>query len=211
MLTRKQLELLRFIHERLKESGVPPSFDEMKDALDLRSKSGIHRLIIALEERGFIRRLPLLLRGVPRCDCLALGAFRLLLCSSCLGRELAGTLLELAPFLFTLPLLAPPLGQLVSSRCNSTARRRSELEPGERVESGGLHVPAQASGLERGTTFIADGGRSQRRGDPVEHRAAYGTPRGLEELLRLMSQPAYRSTLVFLRLSQRVARVAFAL
>jgi repressor LexA len=49
---------LRFIHERLKEAGVPPSFDEMKDALDLRSKSGIHRLITALEERGFIRRLP---------------------------------------------------------------------------------------------------------------------------------------------------------
>ena len=58
MLTRKQNELLRFIHERLKETGVPPSFDEMKDALDLRSKSGIHRLIMALEERGFIRRLP---------------------------------------------------------------------------------------------------------------------------------------------------------
>ena len=58
MLTRKQHELLRFIHERLRETGVPPSFDEMKDALDLRSKSGIHRLITALEERGFIRRLP---------------------------------------------------------------------------------------------------------------------------------------------------------
>ena len=58
MLTKKQHELLRFIHERLKEQGVPPSFDEMKDALDLRSKSGIHRLIMALEERGFIRRLP---------------------------------------------------------------------------------------------------------------------------------------------------------
>src|SRR5688572_8056293 len=58
MLTRKQLELLLFINERLKESGVPPSFDEMKDALDLRSKSGIHRLITALEERGFIRRVP---------------------------------------------------------------------------------------------------------------------------------------------------------
>jgi len=57
MLTRKQFELLRFIHQRLTESGVPPSFDEMKDALDLRSKSGIHRLITALEERGFIRRL----------------------------------------------------------------------------------------------------------------------------------------------------------
>ena len=58
MLTRKQHELLMFIHERIKESGVSPSFDEMKDALDLASKSGIHRLITALEERGFIRRLP---------------------------------------------------------------------------------------------------------------------------------------------------------
>ncbi len=58
MLTRKQHELLMFVHQRLKEAGVPPSFDEMKDALDLRSKSGIHRLIKALEERGFIRRLP---------------------------------------------------------------------------------------------------------------------------------------------------------
>ncbi|HEV7254600.1 MAG TPA: transcriptional repressor LexA [Mesorhizobium sp.] len=58
MLTRKQHELLLFIHERMKESGIPPSFDEMKGALDLASKSGIHRLIMALEERGFIRRLP---------------------------------------------------------------------------------------------------------------------------------------------------------
>jgi repressor LexA len=64
MLTRKQHELLMFIHERLKETGVPPSFDEMKDALDLRSKSGIHRLIKALEERGFIRRLPNRARAV---------------------------------------------------------------------------------------------------------------------------------------------------
>lgn len=58
MLTRKQHELLLFIHDRLKETGIPPSFDEMKEALDLASKSGIHRLITALEERGFIRRLP---------------------------------------------------------------------------------------------------------------------------------------------------------
>ncbi len=57
MLTRKQLELLDFIKTRMDIDGVPPSFDEMKDALDLRSKSGIHRLITALEERGFIRRL----------------------------------------------------------------------------------------------------------------------------------------------------------
>ena len=58
MLTRKQHELLMFIAERMRDSGVPPSFEEMKDALDLKSKSGIHRLITALEERGFIRRLP---------------------------------------------------------------------------------------------------------------------------------------------------------
>lgn len=57
MLTRKQLELLDFIRQRMEADGVPPSFDEMKEALDLKSKSGIHRLITALEERGFIRRL----------------------------------------------------------------------------------------------------------------------------------------------------------
>ncbi len=58
MLTRKQHELIRFIQVRLEESGVSPSFEEMKEALDLKSKSGVHRLISALEERGFIRRLP---------------------------------------------------------------------------------------------------------------------------------------------------------
>jgi repressor LexA len=58
MLTQKQKELLLFINERMRAEGVPPSFDEMKDALELKSKSGIHRLITALVERGFIRRLP---------------------------------------------------------------------------------------------------------------------------------------------------------
>src|SRR6185295_5179399 len=57
MLTRKQYELLMFIHERIRETGVASSFDEMKEALDLKSKSGIHRLVTALEERGFLRRL----------------------------------------------------------------------------------------------------------------------------------------------------------
>ena len=57
MLTRKQLELLLFINERLKEEGVPPSFEEMKEALNLQSKSGVHRLIVALEERGFLKRM----------------------------------------------------------------------------------------------------------------------------------------------------------
>jgi repressor LexA len=58
MLTAKQRELLMFIDERLKQDGVSPSFDEMREALELKSKSGVHRLISALEERGFIRRLP---------------------------------------------------------------------------------------------------------------------------------------------------------
>ncbi|MFM9978031.1 MAG: transcriptional repressor LexA [Sphingomonadaceae bacterium] len=58
MLTRKQHELICFIEDRLAETGISPSFEEMKDALDLKSKSGVHRLISALEERGFIRRLP---------------------------------------------------------------------------------------------------------------------------------------------------------
>jgi repressor LexA len=57
MLTQKQLQLLEFINSRTQKDGVSPSFDEMKEALDLRSKSGIHRLITALEERGFIKRL----------------------------------------------------------------------------------------------------------------------------------------------------------
>lgn len=64
MLTKKQLELLRYIKVRMDEDGVPPSFDEMKDALDLASKSGIHRLVKALEERGYIRRLPNRARAV---------------------------------------------------------------------------------------------------------------------------------------------------
>lgn len=58
MLTTKQRDLLRYIHDKIAENGVCPSFDEMKDALDLKSKSGIHRLITGLEERGFVRRLP---------------------------------------------------------------------------------------------------------------------------------------------------------
>ena len=58
MLTRKQHELICFINDRLADTGVSPSFEEMKEALDLKSKSGVHRLISALEERKFIRRLP---------------------------------------------------------------------------------------------------------------------------------------------------------
>ena len=63
MLTRKQHELICFIHDRLADTGISPSFEEMKEALDLKSKSGVHRLISALEERGFLRRLANRARG----------------------------------------------------------------------------------------------------------------------------------------------------
>lgn len=81
MLTQKQKDLLLFIHERMQDGGVPPSFDEMKEALDLKSKSGIHRLIMALVERGFIRRLPNRARAIeviklPETSSVALAAKR---------------------------------------------------------------------------------------------------------------------------------------
>lgn len=79
MLTKKQLDLLTFIHKRVQKEGVPPSFDEMKEALDLRSKSGIHRLITALEERGFIRRLAHRARAIEIIklpDAMETGGFR---------------------------------------------------------------------------------------------------------------------------------------
>jgi repressor LexA len=98
MLTAKQKELLLYIHERIKESGVSPSFDEMKEALDLASKSGIHRLITALEERGFLRRLPHRARALevlklpdsaaPAAPPKGRGAFRPAVVSE--GREVAG-------------------------------------------------------------------------------------------------------------------------
>ena len=73
MLTKKQLELLTFLKNHLKKNDVPPSFDEMKDALNLKSKSGIHRLVSALEERGFIRRLPNRARAIEIIKTSAIG------------------------------------------------------------------------------------------------------------------------------------------
>ena len=70
MLTKKQFELLLFINERLKETGVSPSFDEMKEALNLKSKSGIHRLITALEERGLSSALPIARARSTSSNCL---------------------------------------------------------------------------------------------------------------------------------------------
>src|SRR5271156_787800 len=96
MLTKKQRELLLFINGRIKETGVSPSFDEMKEALDLASKSGIHRLITALEERGFLRRLPQRARGLeggkpPQQATVAANDVREL---PVLGRIAAGTPIE---------------------------------------------------------------------------------------------------------------------
>lgn len=94
MLTKKQYDLLMFIHKRVQQDGVSPSFDEMKAALDLRSKSGIHRLITALEERGFIRRLPHRARAIEIMrlpenieDTRTRGGFRPSVIEGDLGRE----------------------------------------------------------------------------------------------------------------------------
>ena len=96
MLTKKQRDLLMFIHKRVQKDGVSPSFDEMKAALDLRSKSGIHRLITALEERGFIRRLPHRARAIEVLrlpdnvdDTRPRGGFRPSVIEGDLGREAA--------------------------------------------------------------------------------------------------------------------------
>lgn len=95
MLTKKQLELLRFIESRVSETGIPPSFDEMKVALDLASKSGIHRLIKALEERGYIRRLPNRARAVeiirmPELASAASAGFKPIVLEGGKGREGSG-------------------------------------------------------------------------------------------------------------------------
>ena len=82
MLTRKQYQLLMFIDASLKKNGVSPSFDEMKEALNLKSKSGIHRLITGLEERGFIRRLP------HRARALEVTALRSIVASTCVASRL---------------------------------------------------------------------------------------------------------------------------
>jgi repressor LexA len=93
MLTKKQYDLLIFIHDRVQRDGVSPSFDEMKAALDLRSKSGIHRLITALEERGFIRRLPHRARAIEivrlpeNMDARGRGGFRPSVIEGDLGRQ----------------------------------------------------------------------------------------------------------------------------
>src|SRR5438445_1861983 len=187
---------------RAASSGTASRWDCCSDSRGVR----LFELLLC-----FICHSPLLLRGTASHRGGALGPFGLLLCLCRLGLELPSPIPELAPPSLSLLLLAPPLGKLVPTACSSPPWRICELQAGESVEAGGLHVPAEPSGLERGTTCIADGGRAQGRRDPVEARAARRPRRVLEDLLRFVSQGPDRPALFLLRPSQRVSCVPSAL
>jgi repressor LexA len=149
MLTRKQLDLLRFIQQRMRETGVPPSFDEMKDALDLKSKSGIHRLITALEERGFLRRLPNRARAIE--------VIRL-------------------PDTVTGPVAAAPAGHGSGSLGSGSFGSGAEVlrfNPSV-VEGGRAHEPKRPAGIPAMATAPDENGQSV--SVPVMGRIAAGTP-----------------------------------
>ena len=114
MLTRKQHELITFIQNRLEESGISPSFEEMKDALDLKSKSGVHRLISALEERGFIRRLPNRARALEVIKTPEGSVART-------APRAANANDALAPLRATAPRSAPA-NDVIAARCNAVSR-----------------------------------------------------------------------------------------
>jgi repressor LexA len=126
MLTRKQLELLQLIDDRLKTDGVPPSFDEMKDALSLRSKSGIHRLITALEERGFIRRMAHRARAIEVVK----------LPDAVSGRARGGTLPAAA-----MPPAATPAATVTRIADRMADRRTDRMPEGETARVHALEVP----------------------------------------------------------------------
>src|ERR1700736_2660226 len=164
MLTRKQYELLRFISERLKESGVPPSFDEMKDALDLRSKSGIHRLITALEERGFIRRLPNRARAIEVIklpDSFAHGAgaarrgFTPNVIEGNLGRVRAGSEDEGG----ARPVAVPVMGRIAAGTPIEAIQNKSSVinMPPDMLTAGGEHFALEVRGDSMIEAGILDG------------------------------------------------------
>jgi repressor LexA len=164
MLTRKQAELLRFIHERLKEAGVPPSFDEMKDALDLRSKSGIHRLITALEERGFIRRLPNRARAIeviklPESAAYGIGAnrtrgFTPSVIEGNLGRVRGNSEDEAGR-----PIAVPVMGRIAAGTPIEAIQTRSHTinMPPEMLTSAGEHFALEVRGDSMIEAGILDG------------------------------------------------------
>jgi repressor LexA len=159
MLTRKQLDLLEFIHERMQKDGVPPSFDEMKDALNLRSKSGIHRLITALEERGFIRRLPHRARALEIIrlpDTMDKGGFK--------PRVIEGSAPAPAPR-SALPVSSghalelPVMGRIAAGTPIEAIQEASHnvSVPGEMLASGGKHYALEVKGDSMIDAGINDG------------------------------------------------------
>ncbi len=151
MLTRKQLDLLDFINKRMQRDGVPPSFDEMKDALDLRSKSGIHRLITALEERGFIRRLAHRARAIEIIklpDSLAKPGFRpQVIEGSATGRPRESQVVERAVERIN-ALDVPIMGQIAAGTPIEAISHKtaSVAVPANMMRSKGLHYALEVKG-----------------------------------------------------------------
>ncbi len=157
MLTRKQMDLLEFIHSRMNKDGVPPSFDEMKEALNLRSKSGIHRLITALEERGFIRRLPHRARALEIIrlpDNLDNGGFK--------PRVIEGSApapRSAIPISFSHALELPVMGRIAAGtpiEAIQTASHNVSV-PGEMLAQGGKHYALEVKGDSMIEAGINDG------------------------------------------------------
>lgn len=159
MLTRKQMDLLEFINKRMQKEGIPPSFDEMKEALNLRSKSGIHRLITALEERGFIRRLPHRARALEIIrlpEALAKGGFT--------PRIIEGTIPVPQPR-SALPISAshamdlPVMGRIAAGTPIEAIQEASHnvSVPGEMLASGGKHYALEVKGDSMIDAGINDG------------------------------------------------------
>ncbi|MBZ0130125.1 MAG: transcriptional repressor LexA [Rhodobacteraceae bacterium] len=162
MLTRKQLDLLEFINKRMQRDGVPPSFDEMKDALDLRSKSGIHRLITALEERGFIRRLAHRARAIEIIklpDSLEKPAFKpQLVTGSATGRPRTAQSVERAAERAS-ALDVPIMGRIAAGTPIEAISQRvaSVPVPGNMLRSKGLHYALEVKGDSMKDAGINDG------------------------------------------------------
>jgi repressor LexA len=159
MLTRKQMDLLEFIHSRMQKDGVPPSFDEMKEALNLRSKSGIHRLITALEERGFIRRLPHRARALEIIrlpDTIDKGGFKPRIIE---GNAPAPTPRTSIPVTSIHSLELPVMGRIAAGTPIEAIQEASHnvSVPGEMLANGGKHYELEVKGDSMIDAGINDG------------------------------------------------------
>lgn len=159
MLTRKQMDLLEFIHSRMQKEGIPPSFDEMKEALNLRSKSGIHRLITALEERGFIRRLPHRARALEIIrlpETLDKGGFKPRVIE---GRAQSPTPRAALPISSGHSLELPVMGRIAAGTPIEAIQEASHnvSVPGEMLANGGKHYALEVKGDSMIDAGINDG------------------------------------------------------